>query len=437
MVLRVIFSLVVPLWVSLAQYLSPVQPFGLEGKRINDLRIEGSWIFAAADTEGVYMRYILSPDSVWRSIGRVGEKVNAVYPHFVGPLGPPLVVTVGVTPTIGQGDTTRVYCSSDFGVTWTPSDTGIAFSELSEVVSIDGFPSLAICGETFISGSGRLYRSSAAGWEKVYEGGGRLLGIGPSFALWAGGTTVAFSPFVARSTDAGDSWETSSPFAGGDNEVYSLAETNSGVVYIGLREYILRSDDSSKTWFDPTLCDILLPRAWWLALEVGRDQDNHVLVGGALLEDNSFVMLESQHGGDCWEIFQDDSVRGISTIVRDPYDESIFYVGTVGSGVFKFTSTITGIDDQEPIPKRFYLEQNYPNPFNPSTTIRYGIPSRSHVVLKIYDLLGQELATLVDEEKVAGRYEVMWDAVGFSSGVYFYRLKTGEYVETRRLLVMK
>jgi len=89
------------------------------------------------------------------------------------------------------------------------------------------------------------------------------------------------------------------------------------------------------------------------------------------------------------------------------------------------------------LPIAYSLSQNYPNPFNPSTTIRYELPSRTDVVLKIFDLLGQEVATLVDEEKTAGRYEVLWHAARTASGVYFYRLQSGEFVETKKLVLLK
>ena len=93
------------------------------------------------------------------------------------------------------------------------------------------------------------------------------------------------------------------------------------------------------------------------------------------------------------------------------------------------------------LPKAYSLEQNYPNPFNPSTTIRFALATRSRVKLSVYNLLGQVVATLVDEEIPAGVHEVPWNAVG-SSGVYFYRLEAEgvdgtRYVETRKLLFLK
>ena len=92
---------------------------------------------------------------------------------------------------------------------------------------------------------------------------------------------------------------------------------------------------------------------------------------------------------------------------------------------------------EAPVPGQFMLYQNYPNPFNPSTTIRYGLPNRSHVALTVFNSLGQRVAVLQNGEQEAGYHEVKFDASGLSSGVYFYRLRAGDFVETKRLLVMK
>ncbi len=87
--------------------------------------------------------------------------------------------------------------------------------------------------------------------------------------------------------------------------------------------------------------------------------------------------------------------------------------------------------------KDFNLYQNYPNPFNPSTSIEYRVGSDEYVTLKVYDLLGREVAILVDEYAPAGRYEVDFDGSKFSSGVYFYRLQAGEFRETRKMVLLR
>jgi hypothetical protein len=94
-------------------------------------------------------------------------------------------------------------------------------------------------------------------------------------------------------------------------------------------------------------------------------------------------------------------------------------------------------DDQRSTPAAFALEQNHPNPFNPSTTIRYALPHREHVTLTVFNTLGQQVATLVCDEVGAGYHEVQFDAHGLASGVYFYRLTAGNFVDTKKLLLVR
>ncbi|HSD64820.1 MAG TPA: T9SS type A sorting domain-containing protein [Ignavibacteriaceae bacterium] len=89
------------------------------------------------------------------------------------------------------------------------------------------------------------------------------------------------------------------------------------------------------------------------------------------------------------------------------------------------------------IPDNFNLEQNYPNPFNPTTQINYSIPSSQKVVLKVYDELGREVATLVNIEQPAGNYSADFNAAGLASGVYFYRLQAGNFIEMKKMILMK
>lgn len=88
-------------------------------------------------------------------------------------------------------------------------------------------------------------------------------------------------------------------------------------------------------------------------------------------------------------------------------------------------------------PQTLELAQNYPNPFNPTTRIVYQIPKASEVKLKVYDMLGREVETLVSGVQQAGRYEVIFNASRLASGVYFYRLKAGSFIETKKMLLVK
>ncbi len=103
-----------------------------------------------------------------------------------------------------------------------------------------------------------------------------------------------------------------------------------------------------------------------------------------------------------------------------------------------FIVSMTGVKDvAQNLPKCSSLDQNYPNPFNPTTAIRYQLPVASDVRLVVYDLLGRELAVLVNERKMPGSYEVEFDASSLASGMYLYRLQSGNYIETKKMLILK
>jgi len=100
---------------------------------------------------------------------------------------------------------------------------------------------------------------------------------------------------------------------------------------------------------------------------------------------------------------------------------------------------VTGIDEDliGLTPETFQLYSNYPNPFNPSTKIRYAIAKSAFTTLKVYSLLGQEIATLINEEKAPGVYEVNFDGLNLTSGTYLYKIQAGEFSETRKMILLK
>jgi len=101
------------------------------------------------------------------------------------------------------------------------------------------------------------------------------------------------------------------------------------------------------------------------------------------------------------------------------------------------TATISGVEDELNSPEKFQLSQNYPNPFNPTTRIEFRIADFGFVSLKVYDNLGREIETLINEEKSAGEYEVELNAANLPSGIYFYELKAGVYSETKKMILIK
>ena len=115
------------------------------------------------------------------------------------------------------------------------------------------------------------------------------------------------------------------------------------------------------------------------------------------------------------------------------------FAGTGGQSVWRrnFSEIIRIKNIGKEIPDEYRLYQNYPNPFNPSTNIKYQIANNKLVILKIYDILGKEVETLVNENQKPGTYEVTFDGSKLSSGIYFYTLTAGEYNETKKMVLIK
>jgi len=125
-------------------------------------------------------------------------------------------------------------------------------------------------------------------------------------------------------------------------------------------------------------------------------------------------------------ILTEEEGQPLITAVNDIID-------LINNGLFK-----QGNDGTSPeIPTVFTLEQNYPNPFNPTTTIIYGLPEDSPVVIKIYDVLGAEIMKFTEEHKAAGYHKVIFNASNLPSGIYFYRIQAGDYIETKKMILMK
>jgi hypothetical protein len=124
-----------------------------------------------------------------------------------------------------------------------------------------------------------------------------------------------------------------------------------------------------------------------------------------------------------------------SLIFRDDGNNSFSFYGFKITVIYKNSPTY--VDNEKVTPASYSLSQNYPNPFNPSTKISWQSPVGSHQLLKVYDVLGNEVATLVNEYRDAGTYEENWNAANLSSGVYFYRLQAGNFAEIKKMILIK
>ncbi|MCB0284094.1 MAG: T9SS type A sorting domain-containing protein, partial [Calditrichaeota bacterium] len=123
---------------------------------------------------------------------------------------------------------------------------------------------------------------------------------------------------------------------------------------------------------------------------------------------------------------------------NDQNGQSFGLIAVLASGDVVSLNPVTGLEQfGEAIPVKFDLKQNYPNPFNPETQIEFSIPANQKVALKVYDISGREVAELLNESLAAGAYSVPFNATNLSSGIYFYRLQTDNFVETKRMTLLK
>ena len=152
---------------------------------------------------------------------------------------------------------------------------------------------------------------------------------------------------------------------------------------------------------------------------------------------NSGIFLSTNNGTTWTAVNSALEDTSVSTLAVSGTN---LYAGTYAGGIWRrpLAEMITGINTSSvQTPTVFRLEQNYPNPFNPSTTIKYELPRASQVSLMVYDILGREVSVLVNERREAGVHEVKFDGSNLASGVYFYRLQAGSFVQTRKLLLLR
>ncbi len=181
------------------------------------------------------------------------------------------------------------------------------------------------------------------------------------------------------------------------------------------------------------------------ANETGEDiqqlpDDGYIIVGN--IESSTLWLIRTDALGDTLWTSTYNLYRGLrikSTLDGGYIILGILYDGSGYYGLMKTAPDITYVKRKsEPIiPQTTILWQNYPNPFNPKTSIRYSIRSNLDVSIKVYDLLGKEIATLVNEKKPAGAYTVEFDASKLSSGIYFYQLQADDFIETKKMMLMR
>jgi photosystem II stability/assembly factor-like uncharacterized protein len=292
------------------------------------------------------------------------------------------------------GESGIICISTDSGINWTQHST-ITTNKLNSIMAYGGDNVVAVGENGAIIKGGPQF-----GWyDNSVSPNIQLYRIFPGIELsWSKLWVVGSGGKIYYSSDYGESWGQQS--SGTTEDLYDVKfrSATDGVV-AGKNGVVRYTTDAGTSWHEDTYLSGLTTR-------------DIVSISGA--DSNTAIALTVND-------FNGDS-QGADTT---------FFL-SVSSEPF------VGVDDEENLTlSEFRLEQNYPNPFNPSTRIEYKILHPGFVSLKVYDMLGNEITTLVNEEKNAGKYEISFDASGLTSGIYFYKLITNNFSETKKLVLMK
>jgi hypothetical protein len=256
--------------------------------------------------------------------------------------------------------------------------------------------------------------------------------------------TDSFGDTIWTKTYGGSSWDDS----------YSVQQTTDGGYIITGRTksfavagtddiWLIKTNSSGDTLWTNTFggSDYEYGRSVWQTTDGG-----YIICGFSAFSAVWLIKTDSSGNAQWIKTFGGSAGGDGGWCVQQTTDGGYVIVGTIypfisGNNdvwLLKTEPDIVGVKSEtNEIPTKFLLSQNYPNPFNPSTKISWQSPVGSWQTLKIYDVLGNEVATLVDEYKPAGTYEVEWDAGDFPSGVYFYQLKAENYFETKKMILLK
>ena len=425
---------------------SQIQPVGLQGMNIYSLAQYGDAVYAGTE-DGVY--WLRQDFSYWRPMGLQGKKIKSVYPHQYGAVG--IAITAAVLRDSISLDEPLVYCTSDFGQTWTASDSGITRTDVTSIEDINGFPSPVICGETFAVSSNKVYKRyfNNPGWEKILDVALTNFNVveanQQTAEIWIGGVGESFAnvPLIAKSADKGTTWTFYYPDFPGTGTCHSIQFDNidTNIVYAGLKGSVIKTTDKGDTWKATGLTDTP-----YYFNTLAQGFKTHFIFAGGSSDNNESGLFESSDAGKTWhQIVPIPTVilKGISSLVSIPdYTGDLvdlLYIGTLGDGIYLYqVGILDEVNKNKNDIKQFYLSQNYPNPFNPVTTISYQIPFGSHVTLKIFDVLGNEIKTLVDEYQEQGFHSTSFTLNStLSSGVYFYQLQADKFIQRKKMIILK
>ena len=340
--------------------------------------------------------------------------------------------------TYGEG----VFRSDDYGVNWTAHNDGLDTAGDKTVRALAVAPNGLGGINVFAGTDGGFFLSTSYGETWVHKDLPYITAIALS-DYGPGGMRIyaaAYANGVYVSNDLGTNWRDIS---------HNLSYRNINVLARGKIEsadttlfcanggnYLFRSTSSGSSW---TTIDYNngLANGGVCALAMCADAPDKIFAGtsggGVFLSTDNGTSWTAQNTG-----LTNTDIRSL-IITDDGAGGRYLFAGTINGGIWRraLSEMVTSVrvaDDN--IPQGFILEQNYPNPFNPKTVIRYSVPHRTVVRIRIIDMLGREVRTIINGEKSAGQYEIEFDARTLPSGLYFYQLKADNFLQTKKLVLL-
>lgn len=397
-----------------------VQTSGFTNKRISSLLCDSVGnIYAGTGGDGIFR----------------STNMGATWTRLVSPQPDTFITAIAINPKgyifYGTGQYPFGYQSYGAGGIFRSTDAGDHWQYiglpnwLTRNIAIDHndriYAALLFSARGVIDGSLQVSNDDGLTWPaSSFNGSGVLYvgvdSVGNVFANTSSG-------FFGRSTDGGASFQSLNTLA----TVISMSFSPDGKIYFTSNQGVYRSLDNGITW---TI--ILSAQGEFYLTQIIVNRIHRVYVASSASGINY-----SPNGGNTWA--RNNTGLTDTNVYSMAMDTSgILYCGTGSGKVFRSNTSTTSVrEGNDQIPLKTILDQNYPNPFNPTTNISFTLASHSFVRLRIFDLVGREITTLVSEELPSGRHVRQWNGTGAASGLYFYRLQAGTFTETKRILLLK
>jgi hypothetical protein len=357
----------------------------------------------SADTGGIFM----STDK-GNSWSRIRNISSSFYTKII-------VFPIGAADYIFAATDTGIYCTSDYGQTWIGKNNTIGKIQVSNITQIDGI--IYACKYL------HTYRSDDLGesWQEIFfnaknRGTGAIIKKGNFLlATMVDGT----SDFLFKSTDNGLTWNSYGGNIYGANTMASVGNT----IYAGSYTALQKSANDGLNWSVVAG----LPSGYnYLYLKAFRDYLFCVHLTGIYFQHKDSTIWHNTSAGLMPVFFSSGEV-----------DENYIYAAAQDGKIWRrpVTDILTGVKDQNILRTSFTLNQNYPNPFARKTEIKWRTSEYCQVELKVYDFTGREIKTLVDENEAPGEHQVTFNAAGLPAGVYFYQIRAGSVVESKKMII--